>query len=109
MCEAPPQRKKRTVDFAVLLRGATGGAAEAVLPKGSPKQAAVEAVMKERREKREPKRACREWDDMASTGAGGRPRGVRECAESCCFAAGQSGNPRLWGWDNEGADCGSAR
>ena len=88
MWEAPPQRKKRTVDLAVLLRGSAGWAEEAVLPKGRPKQAAVEAVRKERRLKREPKRPCREWDDMSCECAGGGPAGVWDCAERGCFWCG---------------------
>jgi hypothetical protein len=47
--EAPPQRKKRIVDLAGFLRWGTGiDPAAAVPPKGKPKQAAVEAAMKER-------------------------------------------------------------
>jgi hypothetical protein len=55
MCEAPPQRKNKTVERAGFRRGSGDWAAETERPKGSPKQAAVEAKSRDRRLKREPK------------------------------------------------------
>jgi hypothetical protein len=48
MCEAPPQRKNRIVDFAGFLRSGAVSDPKADFPKGSPKQAAVDAVRNER-------------------------------------------------------------
>jgi len=48
MCEAPPQRKNRIVDFAGLRRRSAVSAPKADFPKGRPKHAAVDAVRNER-------------------------------------------------------------
>jgi hypothetical protein len=69
MWEAPPQRKNRIVDLAVFLRWETGPAPEAVAPpKGRPKHAAVEAVMKERLLSAEANNGRGEWCFTASGG-----------------------------------------
>jgi len=49
ICDAPPHRKKRMVDFAGLRRAGSACDPNAAFPNGNPKQAVVEAVIKERR------------------------------------------------------------
>jgi hypothetical protein len=49
MCDAPPQRKKRMVDFAGRLRGARFAVPAAELPKLNPASPVADAAMNARR------------------------------------------------------------
>ncbi len=71
MWEAPPQRKKRIVDLAGFFRWGVGVLAKAAFPRGSPKQAAVEAVRKERRLRAEENSGRGGWGVTASGWFGG--------------------------------------
>ena len=109
MWDAPPHKKKSTVDRAGLRRVSGVCAAETERPNGRPKHAAVDAVRKARRLKVEPNRAWDRWLDMAGVRGDAR---VRTGAKSDGWAirlltpcnlswsrlqTGMSeGNPRMW-------------